>query len=79
MEDTEIDKETITDRRKYVEDLKEFITEYQDKISSLLQTLSWTPEHFARVSVLWTLLKDMLQIRYLLNDIMTISLFSYGI
>ena len=43
----------LTERKKFIDDLEEFITQTQTLISTVLQTLSWTPEHFLKVSSSW--------------------------
>ncbi|ESO87722.1 hypothetical protein LOTGIDRAFT_166309 [Lottia gigantea] len=47
-EDDIISEEELNKRRKYLEDLKTFLTEQQEKISLTLEQLGWTPEHFIK-------------------------------
>ncbi|XP_041354507.1 U11/U12 small nuclear ribonucleoprotein 48 kDa protein-like [Gigantopelta aegis] len=44
----QIPETVLTERQKYIGDLEQFITQTQTQMSTVLQKLSWTPEHFLK-------------------------------
>jgi hypothetical protein len=51
-ETSSISNKEIADREKCLDSLGEFIDKCQEDITSMLDSLGWTPEHFMQVKAL---------------------------
>lgn len=50
----------MTSRQKYLDDLDEFLKDCQTKVTNMLDTLGWTPDHFLQVYIFYVQIELML-------------------